>query len=302
VNFTFFYPYALLLLVLLPCFIWCKQKVKRVYFPKEEWLPKQSFFWDNLLLYSMIIYTLLVLALASPFTYSSEASSQKKGRDLVLVLDTSGSMAERGLNEQDKTQSKYDISVTLAKGFIENRHDDNVGLVVFGSFAFTASPLTYDLKALNEMFELMSDVGIAGTSTAIGDALVQGLLTLKSGKAKSKVLILLTDGMHNAGRTSPRVAVSMAEEKGVKIYTIGIGKKENYDVTLLNDIAKDSGGKSFFCQNADELKIVYKNISKLEPSPIRSEQYLNKEELFIYPLVFALLLLSFVLFRDEERL
>jgi Ca-activated chloride channel family protein len=301
VNFSFFYPYALLLLVLLPCFIYCKQKVKRVYFPKEEWLPKQSFIWDNLLLWTMLIYTLLELALASPFTYSSEASSQKKGRDLVLVLDTSGSMGERGFNEQDKTQTKYDISVALAKAFIENRHDDNVGLVVFGSFAFTASPLTYDLKALNEMFELMSAVGIAGTSTAIGDALMQGLSTLKSGQAKSKVLILLTDGVHNAGRASPREAVTLAQKKGVKIYTIGIGKKENYDVSLLKDIAKDSGAKSFFCQNADELEDVYEYISKLEPSPIRSEQYLNKEELAIYPLILAIFLLSFILFRDEVR-
>jgi Ca-activated chloride channel family protein len=210
-------------------------------------------------------------------------------------------MAERGFNEQDKKQSKYDISVSLAKAFIENRHDDNVGLVVFGSFAFTASPLTYDLKALSEMFELMSDIGIAGTSTAIGDALMQGLSTLKSGQANSKVLILLTDGIHNAGKSSPREAVILAQEKGIKIYTIGIGKKENYDVLLLKDIAKDSGAKSFFCQNADELKTVYREISKLEPSPIRSEQYLTKEELFIYPLLLVFLLLTLIVFRDEER-
>jgi Ca-activated chloride channel family protein len=241
------------------------------------------------------------LALAAPFTYSSEASSQKKVRDFVLVFDTSGSMGERGFNEQDKIQTKYDISVSLAKAFIENRHDDNVGLVVFGSFAFSASPLTYDLKALNEMFELMSDVGIAGTSTAIGDALMQGLSTLKSGEAKSKVLILLTDGVHNAGKSSPREAVTLAQQKGVKIYTIGIGKKENYDVSLLNDIAKDSGAKSFFCQNADELENVYESIALLEPSPIRSEQYLNKNQLTVYPLLLVFLLLTFMIFRDEER-
>ncbi|HHS92167.1 MAG TPA: VWA domain-containing protein, partial [Campylobacterales bacterium] len=210
-NFTLLYPYALLLLLLLPCFWWCQQKVKMLYFPKEEWLPKRSFIWDNQLLYTMLIYVLLVFALSAPFSYASEASSAKKGRDLVLILDTSGSMAQRGFNEKEKTQSKYDISVALAKDFIEKRHDDNVGLVVFGSFAFIASPLTYDLKALNEMFELMSDVGIAGTSTAIGDALMQGLATLKSGEAKSKVLILLTDGVHNAGKTSPREAVTLAQ-------------------------------------------------------------------------------------------
>lgn len=301
-NFSFLYPYALVLLLLLPCFVWCQQKVKRVYFPKEEWLPKQSILWDNLLLWTMIIYSLLVVALAMPFSYASEASSQKKGRDLVLVLDTSGSMAERGFNEQDKMQSKYEISVALAKDFINKRYDDNVGLVVFGSFAFTASPLTYDLKALNEMFELMSDVGIAGTSTAIGDALKQGVLTLQSGEAKSKVLVLLTDGIHNAGKTSPREAVGLATQREIKIYTIGIGKKENYDVSMLNDIAKDSGGKSFFCQNADELKSVYQSIAKLEPSPIRSQSYLNKKELFIYPLGLALLMLFLLLLKDEELL
>lgn len=298
-NFSFLYPYVLFLLLLLPCFVWCQEKLKRVYFPKEEWLPKQHFVWDNLLLWIMLIYILLLFALAMPYAYTAKVSSQKKGRDLVLVLDTSGSMGERGFNKKDTTQSKYEISVSLAKAFIEKRYDDNVGLVVFGSFAFTASPLTYDLKALNEMFELMSDVGIAGTSTAIGDALMQGIYTLKSGKANSKVLILLTDGIHNTGKASPREAVSLAKEKGIKIYTIGIGKKENYDVALLSQIAKDSTAKSFFCQNAEELQTVYGEIEKLEPSPIRSEHYLNKKLLFIYPLVLALLLLGLLLWRDE---
>ena len=87
----------------------------------------------------------------------------------------------------------------------------------------------------------------------------------------------------------------------MKIYTIGIGKKENYDISLLSNIAKNSGGKSFFCQSADELEAVYKSIAKLEPSPIRSEQYLNKNQLAIYPLLLAFLILSFMLFRDEVR-
>lgn len=299
-NFAFFYPYTLLLLLLIPCFIWCRQKAKIVYFPKEEWLPKGHFIWDNLLLWVIAIYTLMVIALASPFSYIAKENAGKKGRDLVLILDTSGSMAERGFNEQDTTQSKYDISVNLAKDFIHKRHDDNVGLVVFGSFAFLASPLTYDLKALAEMFDLMSDVGIAGTSTAIGDAITQGLKGLESGDAKSKVLILLTDGVHNAGKTSPREAVNLAQTKGVKIYTIGIGKKENYDPTILTQIAKETGGKSFFAQNAEALEEVYEEIAKLEPSPIRSEHYLNKEELAIYPLALALLLLGVLIWREER--
>ena len=300
-QFSFLYPQALVLLLLLPCFILCKIKAKTLYFSKPEWLPKQSFSWNSLLLLTMLIYTLLVLALASPFSYSSSLASEKKGRDLVLVLDTSGSMAERGFNKKDKNQNKYDISVSLAKAFIKNRYDDNIGLVVFGSYAFSASPLTYDLKGLSEMFDLMSDVGIAGTSTAIGDALMQGLYTLEAGEAKSKVLILLTDGQHNAGKNSPHQAVTLAKQRGVKVYTIGIGKKGDYDEALLSTIAKESGAKSFFASTADELKDVYQEIEELEPSKIASEQYLNKEEYFSYPLFLAMLGLLFLLWRYEER-
>ena len=299
-EFTFQYPYSLLLLLFLPCFIWCKLKAKILYFSKPEWLPKQTFAWDNMTLWLMLIYTLLVMALASPYCYDAQLASQKKGRDLVLVMDTSGSMAERGFNSEDKRQSKYDISVHLAKDFIANRHDDNVGLVVFGSYAFSASPLTYDLKALDEMFELMSDVGIAGTSTALGDALMQGIRTLDAGEAKSKVLILLTDGQHNAGKSSPHQAVDVAVKKGVKVYTIGIGKKGDYDENLLSTIAKETGAKSFMAQSSKELKKVYESIEGLEPSPIRSEQYLNQETLFIYLLVLAMMGLFVLLIRNEE--
>lgn len=250
----------------------------------------------------MSIYTLLVVALASPYRYDTKHASQKKGRDLVLVLDTSGSMAERGFNSSDREQSKYDTSVALAKAFIKNRHDDNVGLVVFGSYAFSASPLTYDLQALAEMFNLMSAVGIAGTSTAIGDALIQGVRTLKSGEAKSKVLILLTDGKHNAGKNSPHQAVTLAQEKGVKIYTIGMGKRGDYDDELLKTIATETGGKSFDARSKSDLQKVYETINELEPSSIRSENYLNKEGLFIYPLVLGMLALFILLVREEELL
>ncbi len=298
-NFSLGYPYTLLLLMLLPCFIWCKIKAKRLYFSKPEWLPQRTLDWDNTTLWIMIIYTLLVFALASPYYYDNQVVTQKKGRDLVLILDTSGSMGERGFNKSDGSQSKYDISVSLAQAFIKNRADDNVGLVVFGTFAFTASPLTYDLKALNEMFGLMSNVGIAGTSTAIGDALIQGVNTLNAGVAKSKVLILLTDGNHNAGKSSPRQAVTLAKKKGIKIYTIGIG--EAFDKALLKSIAIDSNAQSFSAKSSAELKEVYNHINKLEPSPIRSKQYLNKELLFTYPLFLAILGLFILILRHEER-
>jgi len=105
-------------------------------------------------------YSLLVLSLSSPYSYDTEISSNRKGRDLILALDTSGSMAERGFNRDNINQTRYDISISLVKDFIKNRHNDNIGLIVFGSFAFSASPLTYDLIALKEMFDLTTNVGI----------------------------------------------------------------------------------------------------------------------------------------------
>lgn len=300
-SLSFMHPWALLLLFLLPCFVWCKLKIHILYFSKPEWLPKQAWAWDNLTFWLMLISALLVFALAHPFYYESEAVSHKKGRDLVLVMDTSGSMAERGFAPENRSASRYEVSTALAKAFIRKRYDDNIGLVVFGTYAYTASPLTYDRKALSEMFDLMSDVGIAGESTAIGDALMQGVRTLQAGEAESKVLILLTDGKHNAGKNSPRHAVDLAKELGIQIYTMGIGKKGAFDQGLLETIANESGGKSFAALNASALEEVYEEINRLEPSPLRSEQYLDQRSLFMFPLLLALLGLFAMLWRYEER-
>ncbi len=296
-NFLLEYPYILLLILLVPCFIWCRLKSNILYFSKPEWLPNRVFLWDNNLLLIISISTLLIISLASPYSYDNSTSSKKRGRDLVLVLDTSGSMGERGFNKERRELSRYDISIALAKDFIKNRYNDNVGLVIFGSFAFTASPLTYDLKSLIEIFDLTSNIGIAGTNTAIGEAIMQGVNTLSKGIAKSKVLILLTDGKHNSGRVSPREAVREAIEKKVKIYTIGIG--DDYDRELLYKIAKESGGRAFFAKNSFELKEIYKSIDRLEPSPIRDREYINREEMFIYPLILATLLLALLIYKEE---
>ena len=296
-NFSLAYPYTLLLLLLIPCFIWCRLKSNILYFSKPEWLPNRAFLWESNLLLIISIFTLLIISLSSPYSYDNSISSKKRGRDLILALDTSGSMGERGFNREKPELSRYDISVALAKEFIKNRDNDNVGLVIFGSFAFTASPLTYDLKSLIEIFDLTSSIGIAGTNTAIGDAIMEGVKSLSKGIAKSKVLILLTDGKHNSGANSPREGVREAIKNGVKIYTIGIG--DDYDRELLSKIAKESGGRAFFAKDSSKLKEIYKSIEKLEPSPIRDREYLNRRELFIYPLTLATMLLALLIYREE---
>ena len=301
-HFTFGSPYFLVLLLLLPCFLWCKQYSKTYYFPKLEWIKRQSplLSWEPWL--KMALFSLMVFALAKPFIYDASTNQHKKGRDLILAIDASGSMAQSGFDGKDRFRNKYETTVELSKTFTEKRFDDNMGVVVFGTFAYTASPLTYDLEALSYLLE-MTTVGLAGESTAIGDALMQSIRTLSYGEAKNKAIVLLTDGYHNAGRISPSAAVTKAKALGIKIYTIGIGKKADYDVALLETIAKESGAKSYNASSAAELSKVYEAIDALEPSPIRSENYLNQKLLILFPLsiVFVLLLL-WVLYPKREIL
>ncbi len=300
-NFSFGLPWFLLLLMLTPCFLWCKVHSKSYYFAKLHWVEKQSSLLSWELWLKMIIYSLMVIALAKPFIYDSIDTNLKKGRDLVLAIDASGSMAQSRFSTMQRFKNRYDINIELSKDFTKNRLDDNMGVVIFGTFAYTASPLSYDLESLSFLLD-MTTVGVAGESTAIGDAIVQSLLTLSFGEAKSKVIILLTDGYHNAGRYSPKEAVEKAKEKGVKIYTIGIGKKSDYDVAMLSKIASQSGGVSYSASSSEELSKIYSQIDILEPSPIRAEKYINKKLLIAYPLfVIFLLLFLWVLYNRRSK-
>jgi len=292
-------PYFLLLLLLLPCFLWCKSYTKHYYFPKLNWIKKQSplLSWEPWL--KILIFTLMVFSLSKPFIYTAKDNKQKKGRNLILAIDASGSMAQSGFNSKDRFKNKYDVTIELSKAFTKHRFNDNMGVVVFGTFAYTASPLTYDLKSLNFLLD-MTNVGLAGESTAIGDAIMQSIRTLSFGKAKSKVIILITDGYHNAGTTSPKEAVAEAKKKNIKIYTIGIGKAHAYDTALLRTMAKQSGGQSYAASNAEELAKVFKEIDTLEPSQIPGENYLNQKLLIIFPLLLVFILLLFWVLQQKR--
>jgi len=290
------------LFLFLPCFLWCKPYTIPYYFPKLEWVSKQSTFISWELLIKLFLYLLMVFTLSKPFIYNAMHSPYKKGRDLILVLDASGSMAQSGFNTKDRFLTKFDTNIALASDFIKQRHDDNMGVVLFGTFAYTASPLTYDLDSL--MFVLrMTNVGIAGESTAIGDAIMQAIHTLSFGAAKSKAIILLTDGYHNAGISSPKVAVDKAKKLGIKIYTIGLGKSADYDNNLLKIIAKETKAKAYAATSAEELGNIYKEINKLEPSTIRNENYLQQKLLIFLPLSLIFIILfswTFWIYRRER--
>jgi Ca-activated chloride channel family protein len=298
-HFEFEHPYAFLLLLLIVCIYRCAAALKKIIFVhislftlKTKWLNRERLFYS-------LILTLLITALASPITYDSKSSQQRKGRDLVLVLDCSGSMGESGFSKEKNDASKFDVLRELIAKFITERFDDNVGVTVFGSYAYSSVPLTYDMNAVAYLLNFL-DVGIAGENTAIGEGIANATKLLQNGQAKEKVMLLITDGFHNSGTISPKAALDVAVKGGIKIYTIGIGKKGDYDEALLKLIATNSHAKMFEAANASALQDIYSKIDKLEPSQIRSQNYLNKQLLSPYFLLGAFLMLLFVLHKRRS--
>ena len=298
-QFEFEYPFFFLLLIPFICIYICPFSAQKIYFPHLAFFANTKRWIDKEKLIYLLIALLFVTALASPITYEQKSPNHRKGRDLVIVLDSSGSMGESGYNNEEPQLRKFDAVRNILKRFIIERYDDNLGVVVFGTFAFASSPLTYDRDALNYLMQFL-DVGIAGDNTAIGDAVFQGIKVLDNGHAKKKVMILLSDGFQNSGVISPKAAVKQAQKKQIIIYTIGLGKKGDYDEALLQQIAKDSGGKFFKAKDAQELENVYDTLDELEPSPIRSQHYLHKTVLFNLPLFIAIALLIYLLISRQR--
>ncbi|BAF69705.1 vWA domain-containing protein [Nitratiruptor sp. SB155-2] len=286
-NIAFEYPWFLTLLPLVVCFIQCKREHLKIYFAKTNLFPR---FQIRFTFLPLLTFLLFVIALSNPFLYSSIKLDDRKGRDLVLALDASGSMEESLYDEK----SKFEVVKSMAQNFFHKRFDDNIGIVIFGSFAYIAAPLTYDTKALDFLINYL-EPSIAGNNTAIGEGLWQGIKALQADTAKQKVLILITDGHHNSGSISPRQAVEKAKKLGIKIYTIGLGDADKH---LLEQIAKESGGKFFYAKSEEDLQSIFSELNKLEPSPIRSGSYENKRYLFTYFLIAALLLLGMQLYRS----
>ena len=167
------------------------------------------------------VILLIILTLAQPQWVKSERYNVKKGIDIVAILDTSGSM-----NAEDfKPKNRIEVAKNTLNKFIQKRKTDRIGLIVFGSDAITKAPITYDQTILTHHIR-QTKVGEAGDGTAIGLAIATGVNRLENAKAASKVLILITDGVNNAGQIDPISAARLAQKKGIKVYTIGIGTKE----------------------------------------------------------------------------
>lgn len=270
------------------------------------------------------VVALLLLAVARPQTGRTETQVRTEGIDIVLVLDTSGSMraldldADRPLAER---RNRLEVAKAVVEDFVASRENDQIGLVVFGAEAFTQCPLTLDHQVLSTFLEQI-EIGMAGDNTALGSAVGVAVKRLKDSEAKSKVLIVLTDGRNNAGVLPPRKAAEVAKTFGIKIYAIGAGTRgkapivvdtlfgrqvQYQDVQIdeetLTAMAETTGGAYFRAVDKDALQAIYDRIDRLEKTEITLNTFTEYDERFhrfVIPAL-ALLILEVVLLGTRFR-
>ncbi len=305
-HYSFEYSYLILLLIpILYCLYRCKEHVKPRFFVHLQFLSAKKNLLKLEWIVKIVIFTLLCIALASPIVVDKLNPLNRHGKDIVLAIDASGSMNASGFDMEDEVSngerlSRFDITKLIATEFIQKRESDNLGIVLYGDFAFIASPITYEKNMVVDMLSYLTH-GMAGQNTAIGEAVAMSVRAFKHSKAKTKIIILLTDGEHNSGSISPKDAIKLAQDENIKIYSIGMGNKGEADEALLRKIADESGGEIFSATSAKELKSVYEKIDELESSKIKSREYLLKNYYYHLFLLLALLFLLFLLYREIRK-
>jgi len=270
----------------------------------------------NLVYLRMLAIILLIAALARPQTPVADSKIQSEGIDIVLALDCSTSMLAEDFKLGGQRQSRIEVIKNVVKDFIRGRRNDRLGIVAFAARAYTVCPLTLDYGWLLDNLDRVK-TGLIEDGTAIGSGIATSLNRLKDSKAKSKVVILLTDGRNNMGNISPLTAAEAAKALKVKIYTIGAGSKGlvlypvkdffgntvyqpiqiDIDEDTLMKIAEITGGKYFRATDTESLRKIYKEIDSLEKTTIEEKGYLEYNELFSIFLILslAILLLDIVL-------
>jgi Ca-activated chloride channel family protein len=304
-DITFAHPKFLFLLLLVPLFIyWSIQKRHKAFasfnIPTLEGIKSINSLKVKLLpllnVLRIVGYIALVLALARPQKALSEREVTTEGIDIVLALDVSGSMLAL-----DFQPDRLGAAKIVAQEFIDSRPNDRIGLVVFAGESFTQCPITTDHAVLTGLFKNVKS-GLIEDGTAIGMGLATGVSRLKESDAVSKVVIIMTDGVNNAGYIDPLTAVELAKSEGVRVYTIGVGNngtapypakdmfgrtvyqnvEVNIDEDLLKTIAQETGGQYFRATNNETLKSIYNEIDQLEKSKVNVSAFERKSEHFFW--------------------
>ncbi|HZR15912.1 MAG TPA: VWA domain-containing protein [Verrucomicrobiae bacterium] len=305
---TFAHPWLLLLLLLLPLVAWLKGK--RGQPPAFVYSSIQlvrgllsvtrtrsgSFLWAL----RWAALALLIVALAQPRLTKSETKVTASGVDIVVALDLSGSMISEDFVLRDQRVNRFNMARAVLKGFIDQRPNDRIGLVVFATDPYIATPLTLDHDFLVQNLERLQIGAIDENRTAIGSALATAVNRLRELKAKSKIVILMTDGQNNSGKIAPLTAAEAAQALGVKVYTIGVGKRGmapmpvffggqrvgermepvDIDEDTLKKIADLTGGKYYRADNTERFQAIYAEIDKLEKTEKEVRKYSHHRELF----------------------
>ena len=295
------HPFVLFIVIIfILCHLFCPAKTRALYYPHISMMKEATSFktpWQTF--FKFIAITGLLLALASPYKSKHIDITPKQGFDIGLLLDASESMLERGFDMSNRRLDRFDVVKNVVSDFAKKRINDNLGVVVFGQFAFIAAPLTFDKAIISDIVKRLR-VGIAGRSTAIYDALGQGVNLLRKSKAKTKILILLTDGRNTSFNASLDDVLHLAQKYEVKVYTIGIGREGEYNQILLHKIAAETKGKTFSARSGEELTEIYAEIDRLEKSEIKSKSFEKRIYYYHYPLAIAIFaLILFILFRQR---
>ena len=296
--------FFLLLLVLVPYIVWYilrfKQSLPSLKVPdttKYVKVPKtfRLYLMHLPFLLRIILISLVVCILARPQSRHSWSNTDVEGIDIMLAVDVSTSMLA-----QDFKPNRVEALKEIAQRFIEKRPNDNMGLTMFAGEAYTQCPLTTDHTVLMNLYNSvdcnMAARGIIDDGTAIGDGIMNAILRLKESQAKSKVIILLTDGVNNSGNISPQTAAEIAKKYGIRIYTIGIGRNGmapyplptggtamlpvEIDEETMTKISTETGGQYFRAQKNAELDAIYQDIDKMERTKFNVKQFSRRGELY----------------------
>ena len=298
-KFSLEYPFILaLIFVFILCHKLCPAKTKFIYFPHiKTLLASQS---KQISLLPFLKWTAIVsviVALSSPVLTKSYTNSKKEGRDIVLILDSSNSMKQIF---DTSYRSRWQVAKDVVAKFIESRKSDRIGMITFADIAFISSPLTFEKEFLQKITK-MQQLGVAGTKTAINDAIVQSYNLLSKSKAKTKIAILLTDGVDNMSKVGFNELLSLVKNEDIKLYTIGIGTQRNYNGVYLKALAKAGKAEAYGATNSNELQKIYKEIDKLEATKIDNKKVIQYTYLYLYPLLLAILSLLLFLFLKNKK-
>ncbi len=307
---TLGHPWLLLLLALVPALVWLRhfRRAATVRFSDGAALAKLPVSWavraQRVLpvLYGAGL-VLAVVALARPLQGTEESRVSSEVVDIVLVVDVSPSMDAVDLAPEElkkrKLVTRLDAAQEVLRRFIEARKDDRMSIVGFAQLPYTLCPLTLDHDYLLSMVDRLK-TGMLGDGTAIGTAIASGTNRLRESKAKSRIMVLLTDGSNNSGNLTPENAAQAAKALGFKIYTVGVGKEglvrikqqdrfgneglgymqSDIDEESLKTIAKETGGRFFHAQNRKELDAVYEEIDRMEKTEVKTEVFTHYNERF----------------------